>query len=1029
MGDEHAGFYDDSIFWALREFNERRYGGFSTLIRAKFNEAIDHLQEESIDLIHIDGRHRYEDVKADYDDWSRKLSDRAVVLFHDTNVRDGDFGVHRFFHEISAHHPSFEFSHGHGLGVIALGANAPSSIKNLCALRSGPRTARIVERFAQLGSHWMVTTRETLGRSELVTKQAQTEARLVAQAQEFAMRQADAEARFSDRQAEAEACFSDRQAEAEAGFAGRQAEADERAARQAQALSSRQAKTRALFDRSVRRIVDMRSTIESLGSELGELASSSRDDVQTMLASLTQVENEFSRRYTALVDAGTTAGAENVDADLIRRSVYFDGNWYLSIYPDVKEGDCDPAEHYLEHGAAEGREPGPVFSACQYLENNPDVAASGINPLLHFCLHGQREGRSFRRPPVVKEPVVYQRRRAPRRAHSDILYVSGEPDTPGHRYRVLRYIEAAAANGLKADSIRHDMLRPERAKLESCGTLIIWRAPWDESLEEAIDLVRSRGGTIVFDVDDLMVDPSLARLDVIDGIRTQWLTEDQTRSHYDRVRRTMLAADFCITTTQELAFHMRGAGKTTFVLPNGFDRATLERSRTAADDWDDKRDGLIRIGYAGGSRTHQRDFGLAVEAIGTILRENATCRLVLFRTADGLPLIDVEEYPALQPVLDQIEWRLLQPLETLPNEMARFDINLAPLEFGNPFCEAKSELKFFEAALVAVPTVASPTGPFRRAIEHGRTGFLAASADGWLDALRCLVADPQLRRDMAHAAYLSSLAKFGPLQRALQMGRAIDQLHRGARAARGFALDAHLSTLAWTPPAVYPSDVVFEGGRGGSAAVSIIVPLYNYEAVVTEALHSIAAQTLNDLELVIVDGCSTDSSLEVARSWAVRKAARFTRITVLRNQANYGLALCRNSGFDAATAPYVLPLDADNRLLNTCAAELLAAIQASGAAYVYPTLLQFGALQGIHSGALYEPNRFAQGNYIDATALVSKEAWAIVGGYRHVHLGWEDYDFWGRLAEVGLQGEWLQKTLVEYRVHVASITRKTDRHG
>jgi glycosyltransferase involved in cell wall biosynthesis len=83
----------------------------------------------------------------------------------------------------------------------------------------------------------------------------------------------------------------------------------------------------------------------------------------------------------------------------------------------------------------------------------------------------------------------------------------------------------------------------------------------------------------------------------------------------------------------------------------------------------------------------------------------------------------------LQGLHGQIEWREFVPLDQLPNEIAQFDVNLAPLEVGNPFCEAKSELKYFEAALAGVPTIASPTGPYRRAIRHGETGFLVPPAN------------------------------------------------------------------------------------------------------------------------------------------------------------------------------------------------------------------------------------------------------------------------------------------------------------
>ena len=91
--------------------------------------------------------------------------------------------------------------------------------------------------------------------------------------------------------------------------------------------------------------------------------------------------------------------------------------------------------------------------------------------------------------------------------------------------------------------------------------------------------------------------------------------------------------------------------------------------------------------------------------------------------------------------------------------------NLAPLEVGNPFCEAKSELKFFEAALVDVPTVASPTGPMRRAIRDGETASWPPIV-AWRAALLSLVDDHALRRRMGRAAGHDAMRLFGPLQRA-----------------------------------------------------------------------------------------------------------------------------------------------------------------------------------------------------------------------------------------------------------------------
>ena len=127
-GDEHAGFYGEHIFQRVQKHNHTNYVAFSTLIRATFDDAVGQFEDGSIDLLHIDGRHFYDDVKHDFESWRLKLSDHAVVLFHDTNVRERDFGVYKLWAELSEKFPSFEFLHGHGLGVLAFGSNPPEKL-------------------------------------------------------------------------------------------------------------------------------------------------------------------------------------------------------------------------------------------------------------------------------------------------------------------------------------------------------------------------------------------------------------------------------------------------------------------------------------------------------------------------------------------------------------------------------------------------------------------------------------------------------------------------------------------------------------------------------------------------------------------------------------------------------------------------------------------------------------------------------------------------------------------------------------
>ncbi len=127
-GDVHAGAYDSDIFTAVASHNQAHYADFSTLLRETFDDALHRFEDHSIDLLHIDGLHTYEAVQHDFETWLPKLAPGAVVLFHDTQVRDKDFGVWRFWQELQARYPQhFEMQHSFGLGVLMLPRVGPSS--------------------------------------------------------------------------------------------------------------------------------------------------------------------------------------------------------------------------------------------------------------------------------------------------------------------------------------------------------------------------------------------------------------------------------------------------------------------------------------------------------------------------------------------------------------------------------------------------------------------------------------------------------------------------------------------------------------------------------------------------------------------------------------------------------------------------------------------------------------------------------------------------------------------------------------
>lgn len=127
QGDEHAGFYSDTIYSDLSYYQNLKYQRIGSLIRKNFNEAVIDFEDGSIDLLHIDGLHTFEAVQNDFDLWLPKMSSNGVIIFHDTMVLQRGFGVYKFWNKVTSSYPHFEFRFGHGLGVLAVGKNLKSS--------------------------------------------------------------------------------------------------------------------------------------------------------------------------------------------------------------------------------------------------------------------------------------------------------------------------------------------------------------------------------------------------------------------------------------------------------------------------------------------------------------------------------------------------------------------------------------------------------------------------------------------------------------------------------------------------------------------------------------------------------------------------------------------------------------------------------------------------------------------------------------------------------------------------------------
>ena len=218
-------------------------------------------------------------------------------------------------------------------------------------------------------------------------------------------------------------------------------------------------------------------------------------------------------------------------------------------------------------------------------------------------------------------------------------------------------------------------------------------------------------------------------------------------------------------------------------------------------------------------------------------------------------------------------------------------------------------------------------------------------------------------------------------------------------------------------------EIVAEHERHVDSAVTVAVSLYNYCDHVLACLDSAKAQTISDLDLIVVDDHSADGGKDVVTRWLEENNERFGRCTLVRHMENRGLAAARNTAFALASTQYVFVCDADNLLYPRCLQQLAAALDTTDASFAYCHLEKFGAASGLKNIHSWNAASLHKGNKIDAMVLLRRSVWHAVGGYSYDMpvMGWEDYDLWFKIARMKGWGVQVPEILARYCVHMDSM--------
>ncbi|HEV7766870.1 MAG TPA: glycosyltransferase [Thermoanaerobaculia bacterium] len=201
--------------------------------------------------------------------------------------------------------------------------------------------------------------------------------------------------------------------------------------------------------------------------------------------------------------------------------------------------------------------------------------------------------------------------------------------------------------------------------------------------------------------------------------------------------------------------------------------------------------------------------------------------------------------------------------------------------------------------------------------------------------------------------------------------------------------------------------------------LSVIIPCYNDGDYLIDAVASVERNAPADTELIVVDDGSTQP-----RTQEVLAALREAGHRVIE-QPHSGLSAARNFGIATSIGDYLLPLDADNRLLPGFTAEAIAALDADPAAgVVYGDRHEFGARSGDVVVPELDLPRMLWSNYIDACAVMRRSVWNDVGGFDVAFTDWEDWDFWLGAAKRGWRFVHLPRLTFEYRIRPDSLQQR-----
>ncbi|MFA7494937.1 MAG: glycosyltransferase [Acidithiobacillus sp.] len=340
-----------------------------------------------------------------------------------------------------------------------------------------------------------------------------------------------------------------------------------------------------------------------------------------------------------------------------------------------------------------------------------------------------------------------------------IAYFYEEPNNSTFRYRAHNMSEALnflSDRSVSASYFFLSDLPNVRSIVDAADLLVICRSRYSLQLNCLIQRFRCQRKKVLFDIDDLVFDVDYAHL-LINSLANNGassLVMDQWFAYISRMGAALKMCDGAITTNNFLASRVTEfSGLSAAVVPNFLNSAQQLYSDTiysAKTNGEFSTNGKRTLGYFSGSPSHKLDFALVVPSLAQLLEDDESIELVV------AGYIELEH--SLSKFGNRIRYYPFQDYVNLQKLIASVDLNLVPLQ-DNIFTNCKSELKYFEAGVVGVPSVASPVFTYRGSISHGENGYLARSYQ-WTETIARALDDISSSKRIANCARSHSQSNY-----------------------------------------------------------------------------------------------------------------------------------------------------------------------------------------------------------------------------------------------------------------------------